>query len=262
MRFVVSIPPFTDPRTIVDMAVAAERAGWDGVLLWDHLQFIVPLGLDIHDPWTLLAAIAVRTERITIGTAVTPLSRRRPQQVAKQIVTLDHLSGGRVMIGVGLGEPPDADFADFGDVDDPRTRASMLDEALVIVDGLVSGQRVDVDGEHYRVHAQVRPAAVQRPRPPIIVAGTYPHRRPLARALRWDGFIPIGLTELLSPELLARYLAGVERPAGWQLFAPLMPGHSHEEYAALGVAWLIEGAWPTGDWVTDLTTRIHAGPPS
>ena len=115
MRYAVSIPPFTDPAAIVDMATAAERAGWDAVFLWDHLRWRVALNLDIHDPWALLAAIAVRTERIRLGTCVTPVSRRRPQVLAKQLVTLDHLSHGRSMLGVGLGAPPDADFADFGD---------------------------------------------------------------------------------------------------------------------------------------------------
>jgi alkanesulfonate monooxygenase SsuD/methylene tetrahydromethanopterin reductase-like flavin-dependent oxidoreductase (luciferase family) len=170
------------------MADAAEQAGWDAVFLWDHLRWNAALKLDVHDPWALLAAMAVRTERVRLGTCVTPLTRRRLQVLAKQLVTLDHLSGGRSMLGVGLGEPPDADFADFGDEPDPTVRASRLDEGLGVLYHLLSGDRVDHGGEHFRVHAELRPAPVQRPRPPIFVAGVAPHRRPVERSLRWDGY--------------------------------------------------------------------------
>lgn len=260
MRHAVSIPPFTDPSTIVDMAVEAERAGWDAVLVWDHLRWIVALDLDVHDPWSLLAAIAARTSTIKLGTCVTPLSRRRPHVVAKQLVTLDHLSGGRAMLGVGLGEPPDADFDDLGDDSDPLTRAARLDEGLAILDGLVSGRRVDHDGEHFRVHAEFKPASVQRPRPPIFVAGIAYNRRPLRRALRWDGFFPLGHDDLLQPADIDRYLDGVDRPAGWDLFAARTVGGTASEFEAVGVTWLVEGAWPTGDWVRDLSRRISEGP--
>jgi alkanesulfonate monooxygenase SsuD/methylene tetrahydromethanopterin reductase-like flavin-dependent oxidoreductase (luciferase family) len=261
MRHAVSIPPFTDASTIVDMAVDAERAGWDAVLLWDHLRWIVALDLDIHDPWSLLAAIAVRTSTIRLGTCVTPVSRRRPHVLAKQIVTVDHLSGGRAMLGVGLGEPPDADFDDLGDDPDPLTRAARLDEGLAILDGLLSGQRVDHDGEHFRVHAQYKPASLQHPRPPIFVAGLAYNQRPLRRALRWDGFFPIAMDGLLQPQDLARYLEGADRPAGWDLFAARVPGVPPAEFEEVGATWLVEGAWPMGDWVDDLRRRINEGPP-
>lgn len=261
MHYAVSIPPFSDPHTILAMANGAEEAGWDAVLLWDHLRWDAGRRLDVHDPWSLLAAMAVRTKRVRLGTCVTPVSRRRPQVLAKHIVTLDHLSGGRAMIGVGLGEPPDGDFADFGDEPDPVIRAARLDEGLVVLDRLTSGGRVDHDGDHFRVHTELRPAAVQRPRPPIFVAGVAPHRRPLERALRWDGFFPIGSRELLTPADIGRYLKGVEHPPGWDLFASLTPGHAPSEFAAVGVTWLVQGAWPTGNWIEDLSRRIAEGPP-
>jgi alkanesulfonate monooxygenase SsuD/methylene tetrahydromethanopterin reductase-like flavin-dependent oxidoreductase (luciferase family) len=261
MRYAVSIPPFTDPSKILDMATMAEQAEWDAVFVWDHLRWDVGLKPDVHDPWALLAAMAVRTERIRLGTCVTPVSRRRPHVLAKQLVTLDHLSAGRSMLGVGLGEPADADFGDFGDEADPRARAARLDEGLEVLDHLLRGDRVDHDGEHFRVHAELRPAPVQRPRPPIFVAGVSPHRRPLERALRWEGFFPIAGAELLSPDAIANYLEGIVPPRGWDLFAALTPGHDPSEFAAVGVTWLVEGAWPVGDWVAELSGRIIEGPP-
>jgi alkanesulfonate monooxygenase SsuD/methylene tetrahydromethanopterin reductase-like flavin-dependent oxidoreductase (luciferase family) len=261
VRYAVSIPPFCDARRIVDMAIAAEDAGWDAVFLWDHLRWIVDWNLDVHDPWALLSAMAVRTERVRLGTCVTPVPRRRPHVLAKQVVTLDHLSQGRAVLGVGLGEPPDADFSDLGDEPDPRVRAARLDEGLAIIDGLMRGDRVDHDGEHFTVHAAVLPAAVQRPRPPIFVAGVVPNRRPLARALRWDGFFPIGTDSLLSPDQIAAYVGDVERPDSWDLYAALTYDHDPSEFAAIGVTWLVQGAWPVGDWVDELSARIAAGPP-
>jgi alkanesulfonate monooxygenase SsuD/methylene tetrahydromethanopterin reductase-like flavin-dependent oxidoreductase (luciferase family) len=261
MRFTVNIPPFTDPRTLVDMGVEAEAAGWDGVYFWDHLRLDVSMGLDVHDPWAMLSAIAVRTERVRLGTMITPVARRRPWVLAKQLVTLDHLSGGRAVLGVGLGDPPDADFADFGDPSDGRQRAARLDEGLAVLDGLLRGERVTHSGDHFTVDASIKPQAVQRPRPPIFVAGRKPYRKPLERALRWDGFFPILEPELLSPDGLAEYLDGVERPEGWEVLAVLAPGHDPEEFARAGATELVEGAWPVGDWVNDLRKRIAAGPP-
>ena len=261
MRFAVNIPPFTDARTIVELGVAAEEAGWDAVFVWDHLQWRPDADLDVHDPWAILAALAVRTERVILGTCVTPVARRRPQVLAKQLVTLDHLSSGRSVLGVGLGEPPDADFSDFGDEPGAQLRAARLDEGLAVIDGLIRGGRVDHDGEHFRAHARMRPLPVQRPRPPIFVGGVAPHRRPLARALRWDGFFPIGSEDLLRPDEIGEFLDGTERPAGWDLYATLTPGHDPEEFAAVGVTWLVEGAWPVEGWVSELRGRIVDGPP-
>jgi alkanesulfonate monooxygenase SsuD/methylene tetrahydromethanopterin reductase-like flavin-dependent oxidoreductase (luciferase family) len=260
MRTAVSIPPFTDPATLVALAVEAEQAGWDGAFFWDHLVWLPDLRLDVSDPWVLLGAAAARTERIRLGTLVTPLARRRPWVVAKHLTTLDHLSGGRAILGVGLGEPPGADFADFGDPGEARVRAARLDEGLAVLDGLLRGP-VDYHGTHFQVHNELRPRPVQQPRPPIWVAAVAPHRRPLARATRWDGVVPIGAESVLSPAELAGYLAGWERPAGWEVVAFSGPGPSPDEYQDAGATWLVDGTWPTGDWVEDLRSLIRGGPP-
>ena len=262
MRYAVSIPPFTDPATLVNLAVQADQTGWDGVFFWDHLVWIPRLRLDVHDPWLLLGAVAQRTQRVRLGTMVTPLARRRPWVVAKQLMTLDHLSGGRAVLGVGLGEPPDADFGDFGDTADPRERAAVLDEGLAVLDGLLRGP-VDHRGDHFTVRNELRPRPVQRPRPPVWVAAVAPHRRPLARAARWDGVVPLGPEGLLTPAALADYLGGVgERPEGWDVVAARVPGAGADEYADAGVTWLVEGTWPDGDWVADLSATIRGGPPA
>lgn len=265
-RFLVSIPPFTDAATVVAIAVDAEQAGWDGVFLWDHVQWSPQVRPPVHDPWVLLGAIAQATSRVRIGTLVTPLTRRRLQVVAKHLLTLDHLSGGRVTFAVGLGEPPAEDFSDFGDEADPRVRAAMLDEGLLVLDQLLRGAAVDHRGEHYQVKAQLRPGPVQQPRPPIWVAGVVPHRRPLARAHRWEGVAPIGGAELLTPDALAAYLAKETRtappsPAGWDVVSPFAPGQNAQEYAEAGATWLVTSAWPAEDgWVEDLRSQVQAGP--
>lgn len=264
-RFLVSIPPFLDDAAaVVDLAVEAEHAGWDGVFLWDHLRWEPSVRPPVHDPWVLLGAIAQATERVRLGTLVTPLSRRRLQVVAKHVLTLDHLSGGRVSFAVGLGEPPTEDFADFGDEADPRIRAAMLDEGLDVLDQLLRGDFVDHDGAHYHVKAHLRPGPVQRPRPPIWVAGVVPHRRPLRRARRWEGVAPVGGGELLTPDALAAYLSSDDEhaPEGWDVVVGKAPEHSAREYADAGATWLVESASPADDdWFAELHASVQAGPP-
>lgn len=260
MKFAVNIPPFTDPTVVVGIAQDAEAAGWDGVFLWDHLQWSPTVLPPVHDPWVLLGAIVQATERVRVGTLVTPLSRRRVHVIAKHLLTLDHLSGGRVTFGVGLGEPPDADFAAFGDEPDPRVRAAILDEKLEVLDGLLRGDHVDFDGTHVTTHARLRPGPVQSPRPPIWVAGIVPNQRPLRRARRWDGVYPIGSRDLVTPDALATYLGGETAP-GWDVVASGADGVPAGEYADVGVTWLVTSAWPTDDdWVEDLRASVRKGP--
>ncbi|MCA1783215.1 MAG: LLM class flavin-dependent oxidoreductase [Dermatophilaceae bacterium] len=260
MRYGISVPPFTDAATVLDWAHIAEESGWDGVFVWDHLQWdgkVAPL-----DPWVVLGAMAARTDRVRLGTLVTPLSRRRPHVVAKQLVTLDHLSNGRAVLAVGLGEPPDRDFADLGDEVDPRIRAAMLDEALDVIDGLMRGP-VSHHGTFYDVEADFTPPPVQRPRPPIWVAGVIPNHRPLARARRWDGVVPIASRADCTPEELARHLASDGRPTrdGWDVVVHWGDGIPAQEYADAGATWLVRSEWPQQEgWQHRLTDTIAAGP--
>lgn len=256
----MNIPPFCAAATVVELAVEAERAGWDGVFLWDHLQWLPGRSVDVHNPWVLLGAIAQATERVTLGTLVTPLSRRRPWQVAKELITLDHLSGGRAVLGVGLGETREADFRAFGETEDDRARADLLDEGLVVLDGLLGGEPVRHDGVAYHVDTRLTPRPVQRPRPPIWVAGFVPGARPLRRARRWDGVVPLGRDGWLTPERLADYLGGPP-PDGWEVVVPWNRDIPVQEYADAGATWLTESAWPLDDdWLADFRNRVGAGP--
>jgi alkanesulfonate monooxygenase SsuD/methylene tetrahydromethanopterin reductase-like flavin-dependent oxidoreductase (luciferase family) len=261
MRFGLSIPPFTGVAELVAMAGEAEAAGWDGLFVWDHLQWDRISGIDVHDPWVLLGALAASTERMRLGTMVTPLSRRRPWVVAKHLTTLDHLSGGRAVLGVGLGAPPEPEFTAFGDPDDPRERAELLDDGLALLDGLLRGP-VAHKGPRFTVEASLQPRPVQDPRPPIWVAGIAPARKPLERALRWDGLVPLGPDGLMRPDEVEAYVGPVadRRPDGWDVVVSAAPGVPADEYASVGATWLITSTWPEPGWANDLRASIRQGP--
>ncbi len=258
MRFAVSIPPFTDVSTVVGLAEDAEQFGWDGVFLWDHLRWSPRVRPDVHDPWVLLGAIATVTERVRLGTLITPLARRRPWVVAKHMTTLDHLSGGRATLGVGLGEPPQEDFAAFGDPANAVTRGQLLDEGLAVLDALLRGERCVHHGQHLDVDAELTPPPIQRPRPPIWVGGVAPNARPRRRAGDWDGFVPIG-DPFLTPAALAAYVGEKPRP-DWDVVASWAPGVPADEFADAGATWLVESTDPEGDWVGEFRDRVRRNP--
>ena len=182
-----------DPRFLVALAERAEAAGWDGIFLEDYVVYQGDPTAPTCDVWAALSAIAVRTERVRLGTAVTPIARRRPWNVARQAAAVDQLSGGRMILGVGLGDTgeailQDASFSRFGEEIDARRRGRMLDEALEIVAGLWTGEPFSFRGEHYTVdEVTFLPPPVQRPRIPIWIGGGYPNPRPTRRAARWAG---------------------------------------------------------------------------
>ena len=196
----------SDPRTMAAYAAVAEASGWDGIFLEDYIVHWMD-GIPTYDPWITLAAMACATRHIRIGTTVTPLPRRRPWKLAREAVTLDHLSQGRVILGVGLGNGDDMDFAGLGEQRDPRIRAEMLDEGLEIVAGMWSGEPFSFDGAHFKVAKHTfLPRPVQSPRIPIWVGGDSRRKGPVRRAARWDGMVPIpdtvpgGGTIPLSPD--------------------------------------------------------------
>jgi alkanesulfonate monooxygenase SsuD/methylene tetrahydromethanopterin reductase-like flavin-dependent oxidoreductase (luciferase family) len=182
-----------DPRFLVELAERAEAAGWDGLFLEDYVCYGGDRATPTANVWAVLAAVAVRTRQMRLGTEVTPLTRRRPWNVAREAAAIDQLSGGRMVLGVGLGDTgeainADASYLAFGEERSARTRGEMLDEGLEIVAGLWTGRPFSFRGRHFRVDdVTFVPRPVQEPRIPIWVGGGYPNPRPTRRALRWDG---------------------------------------------------------------------------
>ena len=218
-----------DPRLLVDLARLAESRGWDGLFLWDRITY-PPQGRPVADPWVALSAIAVATETLRIGPMITPLSRRRVQKVARETVTLDHLSNGRLTLGVGLGNPED--FEPFGEVVDPRERARLLDEGLDRLDGFWRGG--------------FSPLPVQRPRIPVWVAVKWPNRRPIRRAIRWDGLFPI---DVPGPDRLADLAEEIRQARGgpedpFDLVAETPPGVDVRPWHAAGATWVLTSIEP------------------
>jgi alkanesulfonate monooxygenase SsuD/methylene tetrahydromethanopterin reductase-like flavin-dependent oxidoreductase (luciferase family) len=193
VKYCVDVPNFgdwSDPRRFAEFAQQVEDAGWDGISVWDHI--LVGDDYAVADPWVLLAAAAMTTSRIRLMTMVTPLPRRHPWKLARECVSLDLLSEGRLILGAGLGWPTDPEFTRFGDETDIRTRADMLDEGLDILDGLWTGEPFEYHGAHYNLERSTfLPRPLQQPRIPIWIGVMWPRRRPARRAARWDGIAPI-----------------------------------------------------------------------
>ena len=197
----------SDPTVCARLAAEAEEAGWDGFFVWDQLRWEAPVR-QVADPWITLAAIAAATKRLRLGPMVTPLPRRRPVKVARETATLDVLSGGRLTLGVGIGEDRFArEFSKTGEQLDERARGQMLDEALEILIAAWSGEPVHHHGDHYTVDdIQFLPRSVQRPRVPVWIAGFPGNVKPMRRAARYDGFFPVNLEH---PDQLAEVVATV-----------------------------------------------------
>jgi alkanesulfonate monooxygenase SsuD/methylene tetrahydromethanopterin reductase-like flavin-dependent oxidoreductase (luciferase family) len=222
------------------------------------------LGLDLHDPWVLLGALAQTTSRVRLGAMVTPLPRRRPWKFAREVITLDHLSHGRVIVGAGLGFPPDADFEVFGDEPDERIRGAQLDEGLNLVSALWSGEDVVHGGEHYQADARFTPLPVQRPHPPVWIACSWPKRAGMVRARSWQGIVPISADgEPLAPRTIAEIVDALGPvPDGFDVVAAWAPGYSVADYERAGATWLLESRWPDGDWFAELEASAANGPGS
>lgn len=250
--FVPNVGPFADPGLLVEIARRAEESGWDGFFVWDMLTpALAPAGPPhAVDPWVVLAAVAAVTSRLRIGPMITPVARRSPAKLARETTSLDHLSGGRLVFGAGLGDKPEEEFAAFGGDPDPRVRAEMLDEGLAVLDGLWSGEPTTFAGRHFAVRETTfLPQPVQQPRIPVWVAGHWPYKRPIRRAARWDGMFPLGDQDLVPDdyrELMALVREDREDASGWDLAHAVRPGspvldeQALEEYAAVGVTWCLE----------------------
>jgi alkanesulfonate monooxygenase SsuD/methylene tetrahydromethanopterin reductase-like flavin-dependent oxidoreductase (luciferase family) len=270
MRLGLYIPLFdelADPALVARLCAEAEEAGWDGVFVWDHVRWREPV-VDVADTQITLAAIAGATERIRLGPMITPLARRRPAKVARETATLDRLSDGRLTLGVGLGSDRfGSEYSITGEELDDRRRAGMLDEALEIVQAAWSGELVRHRGEHYTVDAmRFLPRPIQRPGIPIWVAGYYGKPKPLRRAIRYQGFFPVGLEH---PDQLAEIASEVTRlrqemrpdaAGGFDIAAELEPGSDPVPYAAAGATWgLVAFPWDAIS-VDQVRGVIQAGP--
>jgi alkanesulfonate monooxygenase SsuD/methylene tetrahydromethanopterin reductase-like flavin-dependent oxidoreductase (luciferase family) len=239
--FVAPFEELSEPALVAELAARAEERGWDGFFVWDHVMYRDPVRA-LADPWITLSAIAVATERLVIGPLITPLARRRPHQLARETVSLDRLSGGRLVLGVGLGSERTGEFDPerFGEEGDARARARLLDQGL---DRLLAYW----DGEF-------EPRAVQEPRIPVWVGTRWPNKRPLKRAAKYDGLFPI---DMPGPEALAEYVAtlrelrGGDLPDGYEIVAEGAPGSDMQPWIDAGATWCLTGfgMQPTADEV-------------
>lgn len=265
--YVPNFGAFGSARAVAAVARAAEDAGWDGVFVWDHV--VRREGdVDLVDPWIALAAAAAATDRVTLGPLVVPLARRRPWNVAKAAVSLDHLSAGRAVLGVGLGTTRGPEFSAFGEETDPRRRGDLVDEGLEIIRAAWSGEPV-----HHRGHWTLDgPRFLPRPLGPLPIWGACEslRGRPVRRAARLDGVFPIGIIPEEVPELLAAVAeaAGGEIPAGYQVVTSVGAGSPHrldgldrpEAWEGSGLTWWLHVI----DWDRPLDAALAtlaAGPP-
>jgi alkanesulfonate monooxygenase SsuD/methylene tetrahydromethanopterin reductase-like flavin-dependent oxidoreductase (luciferase family) len=251
-----------DPAAVARLAVEAEDAGWDGIFVWDHVRWREPIR-DVADPWITLAAVAAVTETIRLGPMVTPLARRRPVKVARETATLDQLSEGRLILGVGLGEDRfGAELSKTGEQLDDRARGEMLDESLDILSAAWSGEMVRHRGNHYVVDGiQFLPRPVQEPAVPVWVAAFPGSLKPLRRAARYDGFFPVGLE---SVDQFAHAVAAVrdlrgDNSAPYDIAVELPPGSDVAPYAEAGATWWMTGIEP-GASLDEVSGVMRDGP--
>ncbi len=286
LKYAVYVPnfgPYGEVRTLANLARDAEDAGWDGFFMWDHIAgFGSP---PMADAWVTLTAIAMNTHRIRFGALVTPLPRRRPWKVARETVSLDRLSGGRLIFGAGIGLGQD-EWENLGEESNLKIRGTMLDEGLNLLTELWRGERVTHEGQFYEVdQVCFQPTAIQQPRIPVWVAGFWPNKAPFRRAAQWDGVfpLPINLEEkmVLSPDEVKDIVLYMQQHRSSDTpFDVLQSGFTAgdnasqateiiEPYLETGVTWWIEqinpwrfqwgvtdGPWP----VEAMRERILQGP--
>jgi alkanesulfonate monooxygenase SsuD/methylene tetrahydromethanopterin reductase-like flavin-dependent oxidoreductase (luciferase family) len=258
----------------VALAQSAEKAGWDGVFTWDGIH--VGDDVEVGDPWVLMAAFAMATSRVRLGAMIMPLARRRPWKVAREAVTLDHLSNGRLVLPVGLGAVDDSGWGRVGEPTDRRTRAERLDETLEILTGLWSGKPFGYQGRHYRFEPMAfTPMPIQRPRIPIWVVGGWPSQRSMSRVLRYDGVLPYvlpGRGAGEGPEAVGEMRAWIGERRSLEGFDIVVEGttpagdrsaaaEAVRPWREAGATWWIESDWSSLD-AGATRRRIEAGPPA
>ena len=264
MRSALWLPLFdelADPRTVVRLAVEAEEHGWDALFVWDHVRWRSPVQA-VADPWIVLTAVAMATERLRLGPMITPLARRRPVKVARETATLDVLSGGRLTLGVGVGSDRfGAEYSATGEPGDEPIRGAMLDEALTILTAAWSGEPVHHHGAHYTVDGVAfLPRPVQRPGIPVWVGGFPGKRRPMRRAARHDGYVPVNLEHPDQLAEAAATIAELRGPGPYDIAVELAPGVDPRPYAAAGATWWLTAFDPEAVTVDEVRGVVRAGP--
>lgn len=254
-----------DPVVVARLAAEAEEAGWHGLFVWDHVRWREPVQA-VADPWITLAAVATATERLEFGPMVTPLARRRPVKLARETATLDRLSGGRLILGAGLGSDRfGEEYSRTGEELDERVRAGMLDEALAILAAAWSGEEVRHRGDHYVVDGvSFRPTPARPGGVPVWIAGFPGKAAPLRRAARHDGFFPVNLDH---PDQLAAALdtvRGLRAEAGatgpFDVAVGLAPGVDPAPYVAAGATWWLTDFEPDTVTVDGVRGVLRDGP--
>ena len=231
-----------DPRLQAEIAVAAEGNGWDGFFIWDHVLRKPEEPQEIADPWICLAVVAAATERVKVGTMITPITRRRPIKLARETLSLDHLSDGRLILGLGLGVDHSGELSKFGEVLDPVARGRRLDEGVEILRGLWSGERVDFEGEHFVARdVTIVPPAGRLPTIPMWFAARGGARKPVRRAARYEGLFPVDVDADSLTAMLE--LAKAERGSLDGFDVAVRPGDGaglgYDALAELGVTWAL-----------------------
>ena len=248
MRHALSLPPFgdlSDPYALVDVAVAAEGNGWDAVFVWDHLLRPIDQATRIADPWIMMAAIALATDTVRIGPLVTPIARRRPLKLAREIATLDLLSRGRLTLGLGLGVDSGGELTRTNEELDPKVRGAMLDEGVRLLDAMLRGEHVVHTGTHYMIDGiKLEPTGAQHPRVPFWLATRGDNLAPVRRAARYEGLCPT----VITPERLAELVDVVAEVRGsldgFDVAVMTTPDHAIEEYEKRGATWAVHEMRP------------------
>lgn len=256
MRHALTIPPYgdlADASALAEMAVAAEQAGWDAVFLWDHVLRRPDDPQETADPWVAMAAIAVATDRVRIGPMVTPITRRRPIKLARETTTLDHLSRGRLTLGLGLGVDTTRELSAFGEIVDARVRGQRLDEGADLLCAMWTGEEIDFHGDHFVAdRVTVLPRPYQRPRIPLWFAARGGAAKPVRRAARFDGLYPIEVDDAALAGMLD--IVSVERGSleGFDVIARPEDPTQYRRWEEMGVTWAITGPSPGDAGVLEL----------
>lgn len=257
MKFSAALP-YGSARQAADLARIAEENGWDGIFIGDAIW--------LEDPMICLAAAAMTTSHIRLGTMVVPVPLRKPWKLASESVALDHLSNGRLILGLGAGAVWMGWHAFPDEVTDTRARVEILDETIDILTLLYARQPFDYDGRHFHLRLTqldpqyYPPKPIQQPRIPLWVPGIWPHMKSIRRLLNCDGLLPQkmnakGEFEPVTPADLKQMKAFID--ANRKLTTPfdyvaegktgdLEPSQAREmltEWGEAGATWWVEGLW-------------------